>query len=199
MATEIAQGLGGRQMMSVKSFTDLTGTKELSYTLACATAAVTDLIVLPGLFDIIRNGNGSSPTWQTNITFSCTQLTKEFSGKELTAFFALMAGTRYSVKGMRIKTTEASSGTANLNGLLTIKSVQIDGEGRQIVKDLSTLKENVGNGYSDKIQIPVAFVKDEKTRIILSTIAVDTSITVTLIFDGVNDIHDFAPIGQQSL
>jgi hypothetical protein len=197
MAAEVIQGLGGGQRVAVKSFSDMTGSREISYTLT-AGAAITNLMILPDAVDYIINGTDGTPIWQANVTFSCTALTGARSGSELAAFYALLGGTRYTVKGMRIKTTESSGATVNLDGVLTFQKTQIDGDFRQVRKDLSPLKENVGNGYSDKITVNHPFMKDEKTRVSLSALANGTSITVTLLLDAVNDAHDFTAIGDQS-
>jgi hypothetical protein len=194
---EIVKGLGGSSQVAVKSYSDLSGSREISFTLTAA-AAITDLMILPDGIDIIRTGSGASPTWQTNVTFACPALTGARSGQELSAFYALLAGTRYSIKGMRVKTTEASNATTNLDGTLKFTKTQIDGDPRYVRKELAPLKENVGNGYSDKITINFPFIKDEKTRVSLSAMTSGTSITVTLLLDGVNDAHDFVPIGLQS-
>lgn len=197
MPPQIVNGLAGTQAVAIDAISDMSGAREISYTLA-AGAAITDLMILPDFMDVLRTGTGASPTWQTNVTFTCTGLTGARSGQELTAFYALLGSTRYSMKGIRIKTTEAGGATVNLDGLLTFQKTQIDGDVRRVRKDLAPLKENVGNGYSDKITVLHPFIKDEKTRVSLSALANGTSITVTLLLDAVNDAHKFIPVGSQS-
>lgn len=197
MSSKVVQGLAGGQNVAVSAFADMAGAREISYTLT-ASAAITNCMILPDCVDNVLNATDGTPAWQANVAFTCSALTGARSGNELAAFYALLGMTRYSVKGMRIKTTESGGATTNLDGTLTFQRTQIDGDYRQVRKDLSPLKENVGNGYSDKIALNYPFIKDEKTRVSLSSLANGTSITITLLLDGVNDAHDFIPVGQQS-
>ena len=197
MATEVIQSLSGGNTVAVKSFSNMSSKREVSFNIACATADVADVMVLPDLERTLRTGTGASPTHDTNITFTSAQLNKD--SRALGRFYALIGITRFSCTGMRIFTSEASSGTANLDGILTFTKIQPDGQKTYATFSLSTLKENTGSGFSPTLLLDYDFIKDEKVSVSLSNIKVSTNMTFTLLLDAVNDAHDFIPIGAQIL
>lgn len=192
-------GMDGTQKTVVSSYAGMKSSKELTFTLTAA-EAITNCMILPSAEDVFTRA-GSSPTWQTNVTFACSKLLAEkgSAAAALNAFYALIAQTNFSVKGFKIRTAETGGATTNLDGDLVFQRTQVDGDVKKVTVGLFDYKENVGNGYSNKIQLPYNFVKDTKLRAYLSSLADGSVLSVTIMYDGVADSHDFIEIGSQSL
>jgi len=192
MNTNIAKSATGNITQSVVAYNQLDGDREVSLTFTEGnTADVTDVVLLPSLLTAILKT--FSATANTNITASSPD---NFSSNFYGAWYANFAMSKYSIKNIRLSTTD----TDNLKGTLKYKKVQLDGQSEEVKKPLIGLRVNVGNGYSDTVEIPNWLImKDPKSELTLSKVKRNTAVTLTFTIDSVDDAANMILLNSQSI
>lgn len=189
---QVAKSATGNMANTVIAFNQLDGDREVSLTFTEGnTADVTDVVLLPSLVTAILKTFSS--TANANITASSPD---NFSSNFYGNWYANFAMSKYSIKNIRISTTD----TENLKGTLKYSKTQMDGQVQSVKKPLIGLRVNVGNGYSDTVEIPNWLImKDPKSELTISKIKRNTAVTITFTIDTVDDAAPMLALGSQTI
>lgn len=191
MSQQSASSPNGNMKMSVVAVNQLDGDRMVTVTITENNVAdLTNVVLLPDQIDGLIRANAAAPTANTTVS------SDNFTRSLLAEYFAYLAYNRFSMKDIRISTSDVE----NLKGALIYQKSQMDGQNEFVKKDLRGLRVNVGNGYSDSVDIPNwVVIKDEKSKLMISKLKRNTSVTIQFTIDGVADAANFVSVGSSSI
>lgn len=169
----------------------LDGDRQVSVTITENNVAdATNVVILPDFVDAIVRSFAAAPTSNTTVT------SDNYTRSLLSEYYTFLGLKRFSVKDVSISTSD----TENLKGELIYRRYEMDGQFLDVKKNLRTLRVNVGNGYSDTVDVPNwNFIKDEQSRIMISRLKRNTSVTLTFTIQGVDNATNMIEVGASSI